>query len=525
MIFCFKSCLKGERDREYYEVLGIGNDTTVTTELIKKQYKKMSLNLHPDKLAQRGVEVTAEHKQQFLKVKEAYDILSDPKRRRLYDELGPSGLKLLEKPNEVNPMEILKNYKKNRNDCCSVALLLAAFFCSLLILPILFALKCDGTVGDDVKWVALWTPMWIVDAFLLFSAVMMLFDDGSVPAANEEEEGDEPTTPEKIPLSVKLVNLISTLCLVLIQIFLMIKLDNYVDWSWFIVFIPWFIREVIEIPPNIYTGFIMEIPLPDYENIEKHLEEGVNSQDDMFMHKIELESQYFEMVMQQKVAQKAVLVSFLRIWLAVFLGLRLDEIVTWNWGLVLLPIWAYLFMQYMYVCAVQTWASSKMVDIDVEAIQAGLETNPIKLTNFQQGSLLQANASFTCLSQFLPLFMALTLISRLEVSSFTTFVIILPIFIGIGCCCGVVFCSMCCLACLDVDEFEAQQKESDVEVAEGTYAPPEGETIVVEDNKTNEEIQSPVVHTTENHGEEEKGGEMAPLPAPVEATSIDVDID
>jgi DnaJ-class molecular chaperone len=64
-----------------------------------------------DKLAQRGVEVTAEHKQKFLKIKEAYDVLSDPKRRRLYDQLGASGLKLMEHPTEVDPMTILRNYQ------------------------------------------------------------------------------------------------------------------------------------------------------------------------------------------------------------------------------------------------------------------------------------------------------------------------------------------------------------------------------------------------------------------------------
>jgi DnaJ-class molecular chaperone len=57
------------------------------------------------------VEITAEHKQKFLKIKEAYDVLSDPKRRKLYDQLGVSGLKLMENPKEVDPMQILQNYQ------------------------------------------------------------------------------------------------------------------------------------------------------------------------------------------------------------------------------------------------------------------------------------------------------------------------------------------------------------------------------------------------------------------------------
>lgn len=110
-LFCFRSCLKGENDHEYYDVLEIDNPNVATIDSIKKQYKKLSLSLHPDKLAQKGIEVTAEHKQKFLKIKEAYDVLSDPKRRRLYDELGASGLKLMENPKEVDPMTILRNYQ------------------------------------------------------------------------------------------------------------------------------------------------------------------------------------------------------------------------------------------------------------------------------------------------------------------------------------------------------------------------------------------------------------------------------
>ncbi len=68
MLFCCRSCLRGENNREYYDVLEVTN-TTASLEEIKKAYKKASLNLHPDKLAQRGIEMTQEHKQQFLKVK------------------------------------------------------------------------------------------------------------------------------------------------------------------------------------------------------------------------------------------------------------------------------------------------------------------------------------------------------------------------------------------------------------------------------------------------------------------------
>ena len=67
-MLCFRSCLKGDGDNnEYYEILGLP-DKNVNQDAIKKAFKKASLNFHPDKLAQRGIEPTAENKLQFLKV-------------------------------------------------------------------------------------------------------------------------------------------------------------------------------------------------------------------------------------------------------------------------------------------------------------------------------------------------------------------------------------------------------------------------------------------------------------------------
>lgn len=42
-------------------------------------------------------------------------MLSDPKRKRLYDDLGVSGLKLVETPSQVNPVELIKNFQVTRN--------------------------------------------------------------------------------------------------------------------------------------------------------------------------------------------------------------------------------------------------------------------------------------------------------------------------------------------------------------------------------------------------------------------------
>lgn len=67
-LVCFRSCLKGDDNKEYYSYLGIDDPSSATTDDIKKAYKKISLTLHPDKLAQRGIQITQDHNAKFLKV-------------------------------------------------------------------------------------------------------------------------------------------------------------------------------------------------------------------------------------------------------------------------------------------------------------------------------------------------------------------------------------------------------------------------------------------------------------------------
>lgn len=64
---------------DHYSTLGI--DKTATTQQIKKSYRKLAMKHHPDK--SRGDKATAEKK--FAKIAEAYEVLSDPKKRQEYD--------------------------------------------------------------------------------------------------------------------------------------------------------------------------------------------------------------------------------------------------------------------------------------------------------------------------------------------------------------------------------------------------------------------------------------------------------
>ena len=64
--------------RDPYTVLQVS--ANADTDEIKRAYRNLALKLHPDKAGS-----TPEAEDAFLELKDAYDILSDPKKRRQYD--------------------------------------------------------------------------------------------------------------------------------------------------------------------------------------------------------------------------------------------------------------------------------------------------------------------------------------------------------------------------------------------------------------------------------------------------------
>lgn len=74
-------------DDDYYQLLGVAKNATA--EEIQKAYRKQARKYHPDLHADKDEAQRKKATQKFQQIQAAYDVLSDPKKRQLYDQFGP----------------------------------------------------------------------------------------------------------------------------------------------------------------------------------------------------------------------------------------------------------------------------------------------------------------------------------------------------------------------------------------------------------------------------------------------------
>ena len=69
---------------DYYNILGV--DRKADKKEIKKSYRKLALKYHPDKNPNKDAE------EKFKDISEAYAVLSDDEKRKMYDQYGHAGI-------------------------------------------------------------------------------------------------------------------------------------------------------------------------------------------------------------------------------------------------------------------------------------------------------------------------------------------------------------------------------------------------------------------------------------------------
>ena len=95
--------------KDYYEVLGVKKEATADE--IRKAYKKLAIKWHPDKNPDNKEE--AENK--FKEISEAYSVLSDPEKRKEYDNRDTANFKGFEF-NNFDPFSMFNDFFRHSSN-------------------------------------------------------------------------------------------------------------------------------------------------------------------------------------------------------------------------------------------------------------------------------------------------------------------------------------------------------------------------------------------------------------------------
>ncbi|CAM9222207.1 unnamed protein product [Discosporangium mesarthrocarpum] len=464
--------------------------------------------MHPDKLRQRGETPTDEHKARFQRMKDAYDVLADPQKRELYDQLGETGMKVMEGGSD-GLRHIWDNFLKMRTrQRLKLVLFVLAFVGAVLLFPILFCRKVDQ--DTSASWAAIWTPLWLFDAVGLWFCAYNISLGKNEPPPEMEMEWEDP-----YPMRQRVLDLVKWILLFVFQIFLTLRLDERNTWSYTNVCVPLFLWLVLRLMSHTHEAVK---PLPAEDDSNERLDEEAGELPDREIKRVKA------ILLRDAAREDAVLdcVELLQLGLIV---LKVDDKIGWSWWLVFFPVWVYLFGKLSAVMLAFKKASALSQEFK--------DKDPDDLTPEEQTKAGEANfgASAGCCCWSFTFTTVLLAVFAITGADFSAFVIFIPSFMVAGCIVCCLSCFICCVRELDEMAPENDPEHFTVEGASdvpphlpqsyGTYTPPSVE-VKTEANK--EEKPTPVPAPAPAPA---AATILAPIPVPsrTESTHIDVGID
>ena len=482
---CCRSFLSssGRQDdtESYYDLLGVSS--TANADDIKRAYKRQSLLIHPDKLAQRGQHVTEVDRDKFTRMKHAYEVLSDTRRRETYDAIGERGMRWVEEPLSVDPQELAHNFATSSiYDRSKIFAIFLLVYVAIFILPVLICLMADGTLGSSVYWCAILVPLWIWDVVILFyHSRVILMGPISRPEHVPEEEWVDP-----LPMSRRISALIRFVFLVTFQILLALRLDGYIDFMpWMGVFTPLYIWDSMALRRKIMLACLVIVTPDELElaigkrlcQCTPHEREEVGKRYVVVPPGPSSPARHAANRLISE-ARMDVVRILARMTFFIIMALNLDLRAQWNWWLIFLPIFS------MSACivgsAVRNFALVKDEAVRCDPVtfaatyggtsgggEAGDPSNsysnmnnggdgveeenacdgkPLPLSDEERDELRAKvaqsayRAGGTCLSQCFIIIMVCVLVGKIQGAGYSLLLVISPFLVAGG-------MVLCCLAC------------------------------------------------------------------------------
>jgi len=476
ILCCCRACLGGSKsdDENYYNLLGVESDATLDE--IKRAYKRKSLDLHPDKLAQRGRVVTKEDQARFTKMKEAYEVLSDPHKRETYDAIGAKGMKWIEEPFSIDPQEMANNFANSSTlDRSKIFAIFLGIAIAVFILPVLVCLQVDGVFGYYSTWAAVATPLWIFDALMLLYHVRIIaMGPLQRPDHIPEEEWFDP-----LPMKQRYIGLGKFLLYFLFQILAVLNLDSVIELKWSIVFIPWFVIEITTAVKRFTQANTEVVTMEEleeifgqaYSELSEMEREDVDNTYSVFPSK-NSEAYLIAKAIQESAKTEIVRIAFRSVFIVLLL-LRIDGGIESSWWVIFAPF----FAMSVYMCfgrckkytEVQTRAAEKLETTpegatDYGAMEEGSnidahkqeplsdeEQDEIKAELFRESS----KAFTTCCSQTVFIVLLCLCLSKIQGAGFSSLWIISPFLFVAGVILCLLGCTIFCVTPVDEEEINA----------------------------------------------------------------------
>ncbi|PJF16886.1 hypothetical protein PSACC_03306 [Paramicrosporidium saccamoebae] len=244
-------------EHRLYDILGV--PPTATPDDLKRAYRRLALQYHPDK--------NPGHEAEFQEVGKAYAALSDAASRRIYDQYGDLGLTVLSNVKSPSLVEFLLNTTR-------LKLLFGAVVGVLLLVlcfPILVALKVSGRLSWI--WSIVFAPLWIFDITCVGVGGLLLFlswkaiglqqsDEENVSL--DEEDGSKPEELNRRAFITAIILLALFFGILITQkLFISLRLDAFIGWSWLVILLPILVIEGLNLLWKTITAAYL---LTDWEN-------------------------------------------------------------------------------------------------------------------------------------------------------------------------------------------------------------------------------------------------------------------